>query len=97
MLARLCTDRIIHPRRVGDSTDAHLRRLRDAAVVRLQADCKGWNARDCTMLASIYEPGDLPTALRFAGRACDGGDARGCELLTELRARQGAPASIAAR
>jgi TPR repeat protein len=97
VLARLCTDRLIYPRKVGDCTDAHVRRLRDAAVERLQGDCKGWSARDCTVLASIYEPDDLPTALRLAGGACDGGDARGCELLVELRGRQGAPASIAAR
>jgi TPR repeat protein len=89
LLARLCTDRLIYPERPDDCSVGRVRQLRRSAVARLRADCSGWNAVDCTALATIYDPGDISTALRFAGGACQGGDPRGCEALARIRGGPG--------
>jgi TPR repeat protein len=83
-LARLCTDRIIYPATRDACGAERVRRLREAAVAHLRADCRGWKAHDCSTLADIYYPGDRRTALRFAAGACDGGDAGGCYTLARL-------------
>ena len=95
-LARLCADRLIYPERPDGCSDARVRQLRSIAVARLGGDCVGWRAGDCTTLATIYHPGDRPTALRFAAGACDGGDPRGCSVLAQIRDEPGAAATIAA-
>lgn len=95
-LARLCVDRLVYPERPDGCSNTRVRQLRSTAVARLRGDCAGWNAGDCTTLATIYHPGDPVTALRFAAGACDGGDARGCQVLAQIRDEAGASAAIAA-
>jgi TPR repeat protein len=83
-LARLCTDRILYPAARGGCGPERVRRLLDAAVAYLGADCRGWGAHDCSRLASLYVPGNPRAAFRFAAGACDGGDAGGCHALARL-------------
>jgi TPR repeat protein len=74
---------------------ARVRRLREAAAAYLRGGCRGWDAYDCSTLASIYYPGNPRTALRFAAGACDGGDPGGCYTLARL-AEDGGDAAGAA-
>ena len=83
-LARLCSDRIIYPSTSDGCGPELVAWLRRAAVAHLRADCRGWNAYDCSALASIYYPSNSRTALRFAAGACDGGDPGGCFTLARL-------------
>ena len=98
ILAKLCTDRLIYPdpARREDCSTAGVTELRKAAAARLLGDCAGWNAYDCATLATIYYPGDPPTARRFAAGACQGGDPEGCQMLARLDDDGGAPQTIAA-
>jgi TPR repeat protein len=95
MLARLCGERLIYPERPDECSAARVQQLRRSAVARLRTDCAGWSATDCAVLATIYDPGDPPAALRFAAGACDGGDPRGCEVLARLRDERGASPTLA--
>jgi TPR repeat protein len=83
-LARLCTDRIIYPLTRDACASEHVKRLREAAVARLRTGCRGWEAYDCSTLATLFYPGDRPAALRFAAGACEGGDPVGCYTLGRL-------------
>jgi hypothetical protein len=83
-LAKLCTDRLVYPVGQGDCSTASVQRLRERAVARLRADCRGWGAYDCRALAEIYATGDRSNALRFASGACKAGDPAGCEQLALL-------------
>jgi TPR repeat protein len=85
MLARLCRDRVIYPERPDACSLERMRQLLRSALARLRTDCTGWNATDCAVLATIYQPADTTMALRFADGACDGGDPRGCEVRATLR------------
>jgi TPR repeat protein len=96
VLARLCSDHLIYPERADGCSSARVAELRESAVARLRYDCAGWNARDCATLATIYDPDDTPTALRFARGACDGGDPRGCALLAALRREPATSATVIA-
>jgi len=82
-LARLCSERVIYPG-VRDCRPERVRQLREAAVRYLHGDCRGWAAYDCAGLATIYYPGDVRTALRFAAGACSAGDPGGCSTLARL-------------
>jgi hypothetical protein len=59
-------------------------------------DIAVWSAYDCATLATIYDPGDPPTARRFAAGACQGGDQDGCRILARLDDDGGARQTIAA-
>jgi TPR repeat protein len=83
-LARLCTDRLLYPATADGCGAERVRRLLEAAVANLRADCRGWGAYDCARLAGIYYPSNARAALRFATGACDGGDPAGCHTLAHL-------------
>lgn len=95
-LAQLCTEKLIYPTDVPEGCGKReVTRLRELAVRRLSSSCRGWAAYDCFRLATIYAPGDLATALRFASASCQAGDAGGCHELGVIHELRGDPAGAA--
>jgi TPR repeat protein len=95
-LAELCTKGITYPATRDGCSRARVEQLRAAAVAHLRAGCRGWDAYDCSALASVYYPSDAHTALRFAAGACESGDPGGCYTLGRLRDDAGDAAGAAA-
>lgn len=87
-VATLCAERLLYPGPGEPCAGPHLKRLYQGAIARLQQDCRGWGAYDCSLLATMYrDGGDAGRARELDARACAAGYDRACERVATGTAR----------